>query len=57
MHSFIKDPANNVAFHCYFDVNAPDGHHQLSPGKTGDERASFPKSSAIFRTLFGKNQQ
>ena len=34
MHAFVTDPANRVAFHCYFDVNVPgeDHRHQLSPG-------------------------
>ena len=54
MHAFISDPANNVAFHCYFDVNAPDGHHQLSPGANGKEVTAFPNAAAKFRALFGK---
>lgn len=56
MHAFINDPANNVAWHCYFDVNAPDGHHQLSPGAhEGGSRTVvlFPKAAARFRELFG----
>jgi hypothetical protein len=53
MHAFIADPANNVAFHCYFDVQAPDGHHQLSPGKDGSEKTEFPEAAANFRALFG----
>ena len=57
MRAFISDPANNVAWHCYFDVNAPDGHHQLSPG-VGERRENvtveFPKAAARFRELFGK---
>jgi len=56
MHAFIAERANNVAFHCYFDVNAPDGHHQLSPGKSGNENVAFPKSAAKFRVLFGKQK-
>ncbi|MCX5683712.1 MAG: glycosyl hydrolase, partial [Planctomycetota bacterium] len=53
MHKFITDPANNVAFHCYFDVMAPDGGHQLSPGLSGAEKTAFPLASARFKALFG----
>jgi hypothetical protein len=56
MQAFITDPANRVAWHCYFDVNAPDGHHQLSPGagEHGEKvTAEFPKAAARFRELFG----
>ena len=52
MHAFIQDPANNVYFSCYFDVQAGDGHHQLSPGLSGDEPLEFPLASARFRALF-----
>ena len=52
MHAFITDPANNVLFHCYFDVNAGDGHHQLSPG-VGNKETQFPKAAARFKELFG----
>lgn len=40
MHAFITDPDNNVLFHRYFDVNAGDGHHQLSPGCRTSRRNS-----------------
>ena len=53
MHAFITDPANRVFFHCYFDVQAPDGGHQLSPGLRGTEVTRFPDSSARFKSLFG----
>ena len=59
MHAFIADPANHVAWHSYFDVNAPDGAHQLSPGSgSADPQGApvatkFPKSAARFRELFG----
>lgn len=53
MHAFISDPKNNVAFHCYFDFQAPDGHHQLSPGANGAP-TEFPEASAKFAELFGK---
>jgi len=56
MHAFIMDPANNVAFHCYFDVQAPDGGHQLSPGLKGDEKIFFPQSAAKYRELFGSQK-
>jgi len=53
MHKFITDPANNVLWHCYFDVEAGDGKHQLSPGKDGKHQTLFPKSAAKFLELFG----
>ncbi len=53
MHAFITDPANHVAWHCYFDVQAPDGKHQLSPGKKGDEKIEFPEAAGRFKELFG----
>lgn len=52
MHRFIHEPTNNVAFHCYFDVQAGDGHHQLSPGLSGAETNQFPRSTARFLELF-----
>lgn len=56
MHDFIVDPANRVAFHCYFDVNgAVGGNHQLSPGVAGSgkkEGTEFSRSAAVFRALF-----
>lgn len=55
MHAFITDPANGVAFHCYFDINSPEHTHQLSPAVPGTgqkEGTEFPKSSAKFRELF-----
>ena len=54
MHNFISDPANNVYFSCHFDVQAGDGHHQLSPGLSGDETNEFPLAAARFRTLFAQ---
>ncbi|MBV9863989.1 MAG: hypothetical protein JO316_01415 [Abitibacteriaceae bacterium] len=53
MHAFITDPTDHVYFHCYFDVQAPDGGHQLSPGKDGDEKTIFPEAAARFKALFG----
>ena len=55
MHAFITDPKNDVAFHCYFDINESDHGHQLSPGVEGtgkEEGTKFPKSAARFRELF-----
>jgi hypothetical protein len=53
MAKFINDPANNVAWHCYFDVTAGDGDHLLSPGAPGEKPTVFPQSSAKFKELFG----
>lgn len=50
MYRFIHDPQNNVYFHCYFDVQAKDGHHQLSP--TAGVEIEFPKSTAKFKELW-----
>jgi hypothetical protein len=52
MHRFITNPANNVYFDCYFDVQAGDGHHQLSPGIKGTEVTQFPEAAARFKALF-----
>ncbi len=52
MHTFITDPGNKVLFHCYFDVQAPDGGHQLSSGRAGTETTLFPLSSQKFKALF-----
>jgi hypothetical protein len=52
MHAFITNPENNVLFHCYFDVDAPDGAHQLSPG-ANHKPTQFPQAAARFRELFG----
>lgn len=54
MHAFICDPANKVYFHCYFDVQAGDGHHHLSPGLKNNEVTDFPKSAARFTALFAR---
>ncbi len=53
MFNFIYNPANNVYFHCYFDVHAGDGNHQLCPDPTGQYPAtSFPQSAALYKQLF-----
>jgi hypothetical protein len=50
--AFISNPANNVAFESYFDVDASDGNHQLSPGPTGTSISEFPNSASEYQTLF-----
>ncbi|GHC13417.1 glycosyl hydrolase [Cerasicoccus arenae] len=50
MHDFIQDPANNVAFHVYFDVQAPDGGHQVTP--YNGFITSFPDAAVLYRELF-----
>ena len=52
MARFIATPANRVYFHCYFDVEAGDGGHQLSPGIGGAEKTRFPLSAAVFLKRF-----
>ena len=52
MHKVISDPKNNIVWHCYFDVEAGDGKHQLSPGLNGKHQTIFPKSSKRFLELF-----
>lgn len=47
MYNFIHDPANNVAFHSYWDVVAHDFDAKLSP------TTSFPESAAVYKQLFG----
>lgn len=51
MHAFITDPRNNLLYHSYFDYQAGDGHHQLSPGDKGFQ-TEFPLAAARFRQLF-----
>lgn len=53
MQAFIASPANRVYFHCYFDVQAPEGAHQVFPGISGEERTEFPESAKRFQKLFG----
>lgn len=52
MHAFLTNPDNNVLFHCYFDVEAPDGGHQLSPG-VDNKTTRFPEGARRFKELFG----
>jgi hypothetical protein len=53
MHKYLYNPANRVYFHCYFDVQAGDGGHQLSPGKSGTEKTKYPQAAKKFKELFG----
>lgn len=53
MHAFIVNPANHVYFHSYFDVEAHDGHHQLSAGTDQKHVTEFPLAAARFKALFG----
>jgi len=52
MYNFIQDPANNVYYHNYFDVNVSDGHHQLTQLPNGSA-TEFPNAAALFKKLFG----
>lgn len=52
MYEFIHEPANNVHYHSYFDIQAPDGHHQLTQLPNGAP-SEFPQGAALFRQLFG----
>jgi len=51
MYNYIQNPANNVAWHMYFDVWASDGNHQLSTAPSEGPTA-FPNSAALFTQLF-----
>lgn len=52
MADFILAPSNNVLFHCYFDVGAPDGDHLLIPD--GKNQTRFPESSRAFHRSFAR---
>jgi Glycosyl hydrolase family 26 len=39
---------NNVAYHMYFEVDAPDGEHRLMTGR-------FPRGAAAFRASFAQS--
>jgi Glycosyl hydrolase family 26 len=45
MHEWIAD--NEVAYHMYFEFDAPDGRHRLTTGQ-------FPRGAAAFRGLFSQ---
>jgi hypothetical protein len=55
MLTFIFDPANNVGYHSYFDVQAGDGHHQLSNVDSRDGntfQTEFPNAAALFKSHY-----
>jgi hypothetical protein len=55
MLAFIFDPANNVGYHSYFDIQASDGHHQLSNVDSRDGNSfqtEFPNSAALFKNHY-----
>src|SRR6202012_5904186 len=51
MYNYIQDPANNVAWHIYFDVSASDGNHQISLAPS-EPPTAFPNAAALFMQLF-----
>ncbi len=51
MGAFITNPDNNITWHCYFDVNAGDGAHQLVSDNENPTTA-FPKAAESFQRLF-----
>ncbi|RYZ42291.1 MAG: beta-mannanase, partial [Myxococcaceae bacterium] len=55
MLAFIFDPANNVGYHSYFDIQAPDGHHQLSSADNNGGNTfvtEFPNAAAAFKAFY-----
>ncbi|MDB4975160.1 MAG: beta-mannanase [Myxococcaceae bacterium] len=62
MYNYVSDPNNLVVYHTYFDVNMPDGQHQLSD--VGAKAANgtvahnyqtlFPAAAAKYKQLFGR---
>jgi hypothetical protein len=55
MLAFIFDPANNVGYHSYFDVQAGDGHHQLSDVDNAGShtfQTEFPNAAAAFKAHY-----
>ncbi|WP_375754264.1 glycoside hydrolase family 26 protein [Corallococcus exercitus] len=61
MLAFIFNPANNVGYHSYFDIQAPDGHHQLSSADANGGNTfvtEFPNAAAAFKNFYaGLNPQ
>jgi len=51
MYNLIQDPENGIFFHVYFDVQAGDGHHQVTP--QNGFVTEFPNAAALLRRLFG----
>ncbi len=55
MLAFLFNAANNVGYHSYFDVQAGDGHHQLSDvDNSGGHtfHTEFPNAAAVFKNHF-----
>ncbi len=52
MYEFIHEPANQVYYHCYYDIQAPDGLHQLTQLPNGSA-TGFPNAAKLFQKLFG----
>jgi len=54
VHAFVADPANRVAFHCFYDVTFSDaamhGPHRYEERMEAD----YPAAAAKFRELFGR---
>lgn len=56
VHEFIHNPANNVAFHAYWDISAGDIDGRLTDSVKGDNPSGatrFPGAATVFRRLFG----
>ena len=57
MHEFIVDPANNVAFHTYFNVSIPrESDARLTDPVAGDDPVGatrLPNSASTYQQLFG----
>jgi hypothetical protein len=55
MYEFINDPANNVAYHAYWNVSAADIDGRLTNSVAGDspsDATRFPQAASAFKTLF-----
>lgn len=50
MYEFIQESSNNVEFHVYFDVQAPDGGHQVTPH--AGVASEFTQAAPLYRELF-----
>lgn len=56
MAEFIQNPANNVAYHAYFNVSAIDIDSRLTDSVTGDNPSGptrFPAAAARYKQSFG----
>ncbi|RYZ36776.1 MAG: beta-mannanase, partial [Myxococcaceae bacterium] len=55
MLAFIFNPANNVGYHSYFDIQAGDGHHQLSSADNSGGNTfitEFPNAATVFKNYY-----